>query len=144
MNYITYAGLTTSEKRENKATVNHLFECAEEVFKISREAILSKARNAPLPDIRKTLGCIMIFDLGMTTSAAGQYLKRDHSSICFYKSQFDSLIKWDKRFKANYDLMLQKLGGRKLISYEGETISSYSNRIAAEKLIREINKRKYD
>ena len=144
MNYYSYPGLSTSEKRENKATISHLFDCAEELFGISREAITGGSRLTPLPDVRKILACFMVFDLGMTTTDAANNIGRDHSSVCFYKTQFDGLVKYDKIFKAKYDSILKMMHNKKLISYGGDTVKTYLDKLEAEKQIRELRNRTYE
>ncbi len=144
MNYITYAGLTTSAKKENKATIKHLFDCVTEVTEVTEEAIRSTKRHRELVDARKIITIFCVRSLGMKTVATGRLINRDHASVCHYTNDVESLFKFDKQLKAKYDAVLKMMHSKQLITHGAETVKSYLLKLEADKEIEAIKNRVYE
>jgi len=124
MNYITYAGLTTSAKKENKATIKHLFDVVEDITEVTEEAVVSFNRHREIVDARKIISIFCIKALGMKTVETGRLINRNHSSICHYTNHTEDLMKYDKVFKSKYDKVLKAMHSKNLIEFGASTVGT--------------------
>ena len=143
MNPMTYAGLTTAAKNENKATIKHLFDVVEEITGITEEAIKSQKRLRELVDARKIIAVFCMRNLAMGTVNTGRLINRDHSSICHYTNDVEGMLKYDYQLKAKYDKVLKKMHDKKMINHGAETVRTYLDKLEAERQIKEIKNRVY-
>jgi len=144
MKAMIYAGLTTSARSENKATIKHLFDVIEHITGVAEEAIKSPNRQRELVDVRKIIGIFCVRNLGMKTVETARLINRDHASVCHYTNNINDLMKYDKQFKSKYDKVIKGMHDKKLITYGAETVATYLNNLEAEKQISEIKNRIYE
>ncbi|MCM1555770.1 MAG: VRR-NUC domain-containing protein [Bacteroides sp.] len=87
--------------REMNELINALFLAAERLG-FTKEGITGECRNQPLAYVRMAIANIML-EAGCNDITITEWLHRDHSTIAYYKRQFEGEYKWNKDFRKVYD-----------------------------------------
>lgn len=96
-------------KTTDKFTVEKVKNATAKVFDIPVEALSGKTRARQVVDARKCAIHIIMSNLVITTSRAGEKFNRDHSTVIYSFKKAKDLLTTDKVFKSRYEEIMYLL-----------------------------------
>ncbi len=81
------------------ANIDKIINTACALWDVSKEDLLSKKRNAPLPFARVMVAKNIRDTFGLSFPMIGKIMGRNHSSIIYYLKMYDAEYKYNQEFR---------------------------------------------